>query len=385
MGYENKKSTPSVFLDLSKAFDTIPHNILFMKMEWYGIHGKALDWFKSYLDHRSLRVKCTAGSELELSYSANYSIDIGMPQGSCLGPLIFLIFNNDIFRHLVFCHCILFADDTLCYSHKDLQYLQWCITHDLAILSDWFRANKLTLNIDKSVFILIKHGNSHIEIDSLKFDGMVIPRHKTIKFLGIYIDEKLNWQEHFNSLMLKVKRNMHLLTSNKNFFNCDTLKLIYYGHIYSHISYGISVWGNMISQTSLNKLQSFQNKCMSLIDKNKTALDMKYSSQRILKIKDILLLENCKIGYKLVNKQLPANIQTTITTDQNTKTLTKLHKYDTRYKSLPNSPMVKGKHYNKSFLSTCLHDIQPFMFITQSARNIKHFTNLIKNELFRIC
>ena len=92
-GYENKKITISVFLDLSKAFDTIPHKILFMKMEQYGIPGKALDWFKSYLDHRSLRVKCTAGSESETSFSASYGIDIGTSQGSCLGPLIFRWFK----------------------------------------------------------------------------------------------------------------------------------------------------------------------------------------------------------------------------------------------------------------------------------------------------
>ena len=104
----------------------------------------------------------------------------------------------------------------------------------------------------------------------------------------------------------------------------------------------------MISQTSLNKIQKFQNKCICLIDKNKSDREKKYSLHRILKIKDILLLENCKIGYKLINKQLPINIHTTIITDHNTKTLTKLHKYDTLYKNIPNNPLVKGKHYNKS-------------------------------------
>ena len=82
---------------------------------------------------------------------------------------------------------------------------------------------------------------------------------------------------------------------------------------------------------------------MNYIDKRKCNLEKKYSEHRILKIKDILLLENCKIGYKLINKQLPTNIQTSITTDHNTKTLTKSHKYDTRYKVLPNNPLVKGK------------------------------------------
>ena len=99
----------------------------------------------------------------------------------------------------MFCHCILFADDTTLYfSHQDIKYLEWCITHNLAILADWFRANKLTLNIDKSVFLLFRHGNLNPEMNKLHFDGVVIPQYKSTKFLGIYIDDKLNWQEHFN-------------------------------------------------------------------------------------------------------------------------------------------------------------------------------------------
>ena len=137
----------------------------------------------------------------------------------------------------------------------------------------------------------------------------------------------------------------------------------------------------MISQTCLNKIQKFQDKCMCLIDRSISMLGIKYSLNRILQIKDILFLENCKIRYKLKNKQLPVNIHTTLTTDHNTKTLTKLHKYNTRYKNIPNNHMVKVKQYNKSFLSTSLRDTQPFMFITQCLRNIKHFTNQIRKEL----
>ena len=154
-GYENKKHTISVFLDLSKAFDTIPHNILFMKMHRYGIRRSTLDWFRSYLSNQSMRVRCTAGLDSQHSVSNSHIVNIGTPQGSCLGPLIFLIYNNDLFRHLLFCNCILFADDTtIYYSHKDLRSSKWCIMQDLLVLSDWFRANKLTLNTSKSAYIL---------------------------------------------------------------------------------------------------------------------------------------------------------------------------------------------------------------------------------------
>ena len=119
-GFEQKRLTISVFLDLSKAFDTISHEVLFIKLEKYGLWGICLDWFKSYLSDRRMQVKCVTecGS---VDYSDYELIDIGTPQGSILGPLFFLIFNNDLHLHLCYSNCILFADDTTIYAtHKNL-------------------------------------------------------------------------------------------------------------------------------------------------------------------------------------------------------------------------------------------------------------------------
>ena len=152
---DKNKYTLSVFLDLSKAFDTLDHHILFSKLERYSIRGNCLDWFKSYLSGRSLRTKCrTADNDLVVKSNLD-QVEYGTPQGSCLGPLIFLIFTNDLYLNLIHTNSILFADDTTLYfSHRNLSYAKWCIEEDLKILVDWFCANKLTLNLDKTVAML---------------------------------------------------------------------------------------------------------------------------------------------------------------------------------------------------------------------------------------
>ena len=124
-GHEHKKHTVGVLLDLSKAFDTLCHNILLAKLEKYGIRGVGLDWLRSYLEQRKLRAKCITQSDGGIEYSDYYSIDYGTPQGSCLGPLLFLIFTNDLYLCVENGNCLLFADDTTLYfSHQNLTYLK---------------------------------------------------------------------------------------------------------------------------------------------------------------------------------------------------------------------------------------------------------------------
>ena len=132
----------------------------------------ALDWFKSYLSNRTMSVKCKIKCSGFLEKSESYHVEYGTPQGSCLGPLLFLIFNNDLHRVLDSC-CILFADDTTIYfTHNKMNFLEWTVNEDLKLVADWFRANKLTLNIKKTVCMLFSCKNTckplNIEIDSVK-------------------------------------------------------------------------------------------------------------------------------------------------------------------------------------------------------------------------
>ena len=132
-GKQDGMYTLAVFLDLSKAFDSLEHDALLNKLYKYGIRGVAYKWFESYLSSRQMRVKCNVASSGKLEYSNYMNLSYGTPQGSCLGPLIFWIFTNDLHRHLVYSSAILFADDiTLHKTHRNLTYLKWCLEDDLS-------------------------------------------------------------------------------------------------------------------------------------------------------------------------------------------------------------------------------------------------------------
>ena len=378
-GFENKCSTLSVFLDLSKAFDTIPHDVLFNKLERYGIRGVCLDWFKSYLTGRQMRVKCVSESGTTV-YSDCLPVRIGTPQGSILGPLIFLIFNNDLHLHLSYSNCILFADDTTIYAtHKNLRHLVWCICEDLRTLRDWFKANKLTLNLSKSVCILFNDKNVS---KSSYLTEIGIPISDRTKFLGVQIDDKLDWHSQFNHVQLKIKRNLNMLKRGCRLLTTGAKKILYYGHIYSHLSYCISTWGPMLEQNQIKKLQKLQNKCINLIDQRKTSLKEKFCTLRILSVQEIIKFELAKIGFKLLTKQLPNKIIQTISMDQKLNPLQKTHSYATRHKGLLNLSCVFNKKYQSSFLCKALKEIQPLLSITNESNDIAQFTRLYKNKLF---
>ena len=141
-----------------------------------------------------------------------------------------------------------------------------------------------------------------------------------------------------------------MLKTSKKFLSINAKKLVYYGHIFSHLNYCNSVWGSMLSVEKLNKLQKLQNKCINLIDTSDLSLENKFSTHKIMKIKEIVHFETSKVGYKVVNKLLPPKTLDCFTHDQYDVNLEKNHCYSTRFKHIPNAPLVNGKLYHKSFL-----------------------------------
>ena len=178
---EENKITIGVFIDLSKAFDTLSHDILLNKLCKYGIRGTTLKWFESYLSNRSMRVKIQNNIG-EMEYSTHYPLTYGTPQGSCLGPLLFLIFINDLHYSVNYGTSLLFADDTtIIHSHKNLRYLKWTVETDLNNLMDWFKANKLTLNLNKTVCMLFNSKSKAIKLN-LNIGDYILQTSETVKF-----------------------------------------------------------------------------------------------------------------------------------------------------------------------------------------------------------
>ena len=144
--------TIGMFLDMTKAFDSIKHETLLYKLQNYGIRGTVFNWLKSYLSNRKLQVK------FKNTLSDQYTVDFGIPQGSVLGPLLYIVLENDLIKCLKFCSCVSFADDTTVFaSGGNIKFLfKKKVNEDLKRLNLWFVSNSLSLNVEKSNYILFR-------------------------------------------------------------------------------------------------------------------------------------------------------------------------------------------------------------------------------------
>ena len=184
-------------------------------------------------------------------------------------------------------------------------------------LIDWFRANKLTLNIDKTICVLFQPNGSRKEFE-IDLDEFKIKSSKNAKFLGMLLDNHLNWDAHVGALFTKLKRNINLLKHGQKFMSLDCKKLVYFAHIQSHLNYGLLLWGNSLNESQLSKLTKIQSNCIEYIARSSS-----FKDHKILKLESLIELENAKFGYKLIHGLLPKRIEAACMFDNHKKTLTK--------------------------------------------------------------
>ena len=229
-----------VFLDLRKAFDTVNHSILLRKLYLYGVRGIAYDWFENYLYERSQFVYFNEEK------SDEGVIQCGVPQGSILGPLLFLLYVNDIANVSSIIFPLIFADDTNIFvSGKNVEELVYIMNDELRKITQWMNTNKLSLNIDKSNYMLFHSSRKTIGIhsDVLVNRSKITKIHST-KFLGVIIDDCLKWTDHIKMVKKKVAKAIGILNKARRILNLNTLKIMYNSFVLPHLSYAIEIWGD---------------------------------------------------------------------------------------------------------------------------------------------
>ena len=244
---------------------------------------------------------------------------------------------------------------------------------------DWFKTNKLTLNLDKTVCVLFSNKTKIKEL-TLDIGNYKLHNSEIVKFLGVWIDDKMVWTKHMSTLLMKLKQNMHLLKLSNKFLTKETKKLIYYAHIFSHLIYGILIWGNMINQGTMNKIQTTLNSCFNLIT-GLAPTPNNFKKEKMLRLQDLIQLENRKLGYQLDKNLLPLNLHKLLWTDSRNKTLQKTHQYNTRDKHLPNLPKVNTLNYQRGFQFQSIKDYEATPVEIRKSSTLSTFTRKLKSYL----
>ena len=276
------------FLDFKKAFDTVNHDILLSKLAHYRIRGQANNWFHSYLTQRVQFIS------LNRFNSRLHLISHGVPQGSVLGPLLFIIFINDLHKSIRHSQMLHFADDTnLLYINKSMKRINKHINHDLSLIVQWLRSNKISLNADKTELVIFSPKRKQITKHlNFRISGQKIEISTRVKYLGIQIDQHLNWNEHIKNIIPKLSRAIGVLSKICHYVPKFLLKTIYYSIFNSHLIYACQVWGQ--NENCLKKLSSLQNKAIRIINfkQQDFPINELYYANGILKIKDYIHLIN---------------------------------------------------------------------------------------------
>ena len=198
---DNGKIPFNIYLDLSKAFDTLDHNILIEKLKFYGLTQSALTLLKSYLHERKQYVQINdAHSNVTLT-------SCGVPQGSILGPLLFIIYISDMALTSKYFKFIIYADDTTLMGNLN----EFDINKELLKLSIWFKSNKLSLNVSKSKFMIFHQPRKKITIPSLEINNTKLECVNRFNFLGLEINAQLTWKDHVNKISNKIVKTLGIM------------------------------------------------------------------------------------------------------------------------------------------------------------------------------
>ena len=310
LNIEKGKYTGLVFIDLKKASDTVDHKILLQKMNMYGVTGLEHDWFTPYLENRKQFCRVDGTS------SDVRRINCGVPKGSCLGPLLFLIYINDLPFSLQKSHVSMYADDTaISVSSKSIGDLQNDLNLDLLRLQDWLHANKLSLDVVKTQSHVIGSGPNIRKIESqpdappsfsFSIGDQDIEMITNTRYLGVQIDSKLDWDKHIDTIKTKANRALGRIKYSKKYLPSDILNKMYRGIAEPHLNYCCSICG-CCNQSKLDVLQKIQNRAARIGTSSQYNASAAPIIQNLgwLTISNLVRKETATLTYKSLNLLAP--------------------------------------------------------------------------------
>ena len=246
--------------------------------------------------------------------SSQLEIQCGVPQGSTLGPLLFLLYINDLRYSLQKSIASHFADDTsITYSSKKLKTLETILNTDLKGISDWLKANRLSLNVDKSKLLIFHSKQRKLDLNglSIKLEGSKLIPCDNVKYLGLFLDNNLSWDFHVNQLSKKLSRANGILAKIRHFLPTKILTSVYYAIFYSHIICGCSIW-SLTTKINIEIITVLQKKCIRIINfaPFNSHTNELFIKNQLLKLEDIIKIEQLKLIFDFKNKKLPKDLQT---------------------------------------------------------------------------
>ena len=344
-------------------------------MDYYGIRGHCNTFFKSYLSDRKQYVHCNnVDSSVE-------NMTCGVPQGSVLGPTLFLIYINDMINCIRYSRLQLFADDTITsVSGKNLYTLFELLRHDIRLLKKWFSTNKLSLNVDKT-FYTVFHSRKSVVPDvfnSITVEGMTIKRKKCAKYLGLTFDEVLSWRHHVEKLIEGLAKYFHFFYHLRKVIPYKFKLQLFHAYVFSKIMYGLHCYGAACS-TVIEPVQIVCNKLLKilLIKERRFPTNVLYKECKMLKIPDLTNY----LATKFVHRSIYPNVYTPQQLMYYFKLNIELHNRDLRDKLKIRLPIVKS-----ALGGTCLHWYGSFYWnnLDIELRNISDldmFKKLLKQHI----
>jgi hypothetical protein len=337
---ENDNIPLSIFLDLSKAFDTLNHEILYNKLRYYGFQNTELELFKSYLTNRYQYVK------YDNSKSDLLPITTGVPQGSILGPLLFIIYINDMPNASDAFKFTMYADDTTLLTRLNigLPNNTDIINAEIKQITNWLSVNKLSLNVSKSKYMVFNTKRRVFNKPNIVIHNSEIECVDQFNFLGIIIDNDLSWKGHVAKVNSKLRCVSGVLNRLKHTVYADVLRVLYNSLALPHINYGILTWGS--KQHMIFKMQK---KLMRIITNSKynAHTEPLFKRLKLLKVADIYTISKYKLYHKHINNELPLNLL-----NINFVTSADIHNYDTRAQNNFVIPRLKYKVSEQSLRFT---------------------------------